>query len=223
MTIDTKHPAPGTILDRPDIAAGHGRWDKSDHRQPWQTYNAVDVWLYPGTPIVAPEPGQVSPGGWGFGMPRAGSPFKGRHLHLVVSGAPFVFYFTGLRAIAAKQGERVSKGDVIGYSGIINNVPRLHFAVQSGYNPADYVRDAYWLNAPKGGRNKQAPKPGDDKPAPGGPTGWGPDSTSGDNGSLPDDIEAAWHALEFALRVTWPTSAESVKSATRDVHKAVYS
>lgn len=222
MAIDAKHPSPGTILDSPNVAAGHGRWDKSDHRQPWQTYNAVDVWLYPGTPIVAPEPGQVSPGGWGYGTPKAGSPFKGLHLHLVISGAPFVFYFTGLRALGAKKGERVSKGDIIGYSGITNNVPRLHFAVQSGYDPAAYVKDAYWLNAPKGGRNKQAPPLGPAPPKPGGPNGWGPDATSGDNAGLPEDLENAWHALEFALRVTWPTSSETIKSAATAAHKAVY-
>lgn len=222
MAVDAKHPAPGTILARPTPHDPNARWDHSSHRLPWEKYNHCDVWLYPGTQVVAPDGGTISPMGRSFGTATPGSPLRGLHLYLVTHTAPFVFYFGGLRAIAVHRDQAVPKGTVLGYSGVLGGVPHLHFATPPGYNPQDYVHDAYRLGAPKGGRKPRAPGAGGAGGAGGAPSGWGPDSTSGDNASLPDAIEDAWHALEFALRVTWPTSAEAVKTATRDVHKAVY-
>lgn len=222
MAASFNHPAPGTILQRPTPSDPSSRFDNSSHRLPWEKFNRVSVWLYPGTQIVAPDVGTISPDNRSYGHGGTIAALRGLHCYLVSHTAPFVYYFGGLRALTAPKGRVVNAGETIGYSGILGGTPHLHFALPPGYNPQDFVKHACRLGAPKGGRKTRPGGGGVAGVTVGGPDGWGPDSTSGDNASLPDAIENAWHALEFALRVTLPTSSEAVKSAARDVHKAVY-
>lgn len=222
MAIDGKHPAPGTIIAVPTPADPNARWDHSSHKLPWEKFNHCDVWLYPGTPIIANDGGTISPMGRTLGRGPAGGPLVGLHAYLVSHTSPFVYYYGGLRAISVHREQVVNKGDVIGYSGVLGGTPHLHFSLQRGFNPQEFVRGAYRLGAPKGGRKPKPPGASSGGGAGVPPLGWGPDSTSGDNSSLPDVIESAWHDFEFALRVTLPTSANAIRQASVDVHKAVY-
>jgi murein DD-endopeptidase MepM/ murein hydrolase activator NlpD len=202
------HPAPGTIIGRP-YEGTHGRdFNKAGGSDNWQSENAVDVWLPTGTPIVAPDSGTISPAGWGYGKSAQGGRFAGYRFHLVTHSAPFVYFGTHLRSLVAQPGEKVSKGQLIGYSGIANGVPHLHFAVPPGYDPADYVRDAYSLSGIDTNiRNPQPAEP--------------PATSSKSLDHAQSDVEDAYNQLGRVLAYTLPDATVNIRKARQSLGDAV--
>lgn len=202
------HPTPGTIIGVP-YEGTHGKaFNRAGGSDNWQSENAVDVWLYPGTPIVAGDAGTISPAGWGFGPSGQGGRFAGSRFHLVTHSAPYVYFGTHLRKLVVQKGDRVSKGQLIGYSGIANGVPHLHFAVPPGYSPGDYVRDFYALDGTGGNiRNPQPPA----TPAP----------ARVDVETLQAQIEDAYNALARVAAYTLPDATVHLRAARRALGDAV--
>lgn len=207
-TLSGLPPKAGTIIGTPYVGT-HGReFNKAGGSDNWQSENAVDVWLYPGTYIIAPDAGTISPAGWGYGKSAQGGRFAGYRFHLVTHSAPFVYFGTHLRSLVVAQGAKVSKGQLIGYSGIANGVPHLHFAVPPGYNPADYVRDAYSLTLvpPTTGTPAPAPAP---KPGP----------VNIDD--LHARVEDAYNGLARVLAFTLPDATVHIRDARQSLGEAV--
>lgn len=206
MAATSDHVKPGSIIGLP-YQGTHGKaFNERGGSDNWQSENACDVWLYPGTAITAIAAGVISPGSWGYGQSSEGGRFAGSRCHLVVKppAAPFVCFYTHLQHLAVDKGAHVQAGDVIGWSGIANGVPHLHFAVQPGYNPVDYVRAAYQLK-----QHRQA----------GGSSG--PPGPAPAAGSVAHSLEDAWHDLMRVFAFTWPDATAHVKANRDRIHKAV--
>lgn len=136
------HPKPGTIIGTP-YAGTHGKaFNVAGGSDNWESENADDVWLYPGTHIVAVEDGVVSPGGWGYGQSAAGGRFAGWRVHLVGKSGR-IYYYTHMSSLVAAKGETVKAGQLLGYSGVANGVSHLHFAVNPPWKPEAFVAKAY--------------------------------------------------------------------------------
>lgn len=96
---------------------------RSGHRR----HNAIDIGAPEGTPAVAAVDGTVVR----FSHTRKG----GTGLYLVDDAGRFTFYYAHLRGYAAgiRPGDRVKKGDVLGYVGHTGNAkrrgPHLHLAM----------------------------------------------------------------------------------------------
>jgi hypothetical protein len=146
------HPAPGTIIGTPgcgthsppascslhslSVAAGCAAGDAPCN---WQSCNAVDMWLFPGTAIVAPGKGHVS-AQYGYGlMDGGGGRFAGYRLHFQLDSGALLF-MTHMRELHARPGARLNKGGLLGWSGIANGVPHLHLGASIPYRPIDYAR-----------------------------------------------------------------------------------
>lgn len=118
------------IIGRP----GHGTHSHTEPPNNWQSDNAIDIGTRRGDPVVAVDSGTISPTlGFGPLTSDSSSRFAGIRLYLVDSGGN-QWYYSHLSKAAVKPGDRVSRGDVIGYSGSANGVEHLHLAVKSG-NP----------------------------------------------------------------------------------------
>lgn len=201
-------PKPGTIIGTP-YAGTHGRdFNKAGGSDNWQSENAVDVWLPPGTAITAPDAGTISPAGWGYGKSKDGGRFAGYRWHLVTHSAPFVYFGTHLRSLVVAQGAKVSKGQLIGYSGIANGVPHLHFAVPPGYDPMMYVRDAYSLDTVPINTGTPAP-PAQPKPA------------KVNIDQLHGQVEDAWNGFARVLAYTFPDATVHIRDARQSLSDAV--
>jgi murein DD-endopeptidase MepM/ murein hydrolase activator NlpD len=97
-------------------------------------HTGVDIPLRIGTPIKSTANGTVSYVGWRYGY----------GLVVIVSHSyGFVTWYAHLSRSAVRSGERVEKGQIIGYSGATGNVtgPHLHYEVRRNgtpQNPKDY-------------------------------------------------------------------------------------
>lgn len=110
---------------------GVGRNDLSDtffaKRSGHRRHNAIDIGAPEGTPVLAAIDGTVVR----FSRTRKG----GIGLYLVDDAGRFSFYYAHLRKFAPglKPGQRVRKGDVLGYVGHTGNAsrrsPHLHLAL----------------------------------------------------------------------------------------------
>jgi murein DD-endopeptidase MepM/ murein hydrolase activator NlpD len=202
------HPPPGTVIGTPYQGTHSKASNIAGGSDNWQSENAVDVWLYPGTPIVAIAPGQVSPPGWGFGESATTGRYAGYRLHLVIGGAPWVAFYTHLQSVVVKPGQRVQVGQLLGYSGIANGVPHLHFALQPGFDPAEYVRLAYDLSG--------KPPAG----TPGVPTVPGPAAPI-DFAVHQARVEQAYQQLAKVFAYTIPDATQHIKTARGTLSSAV--
>lgn len=100
----------------------------------WQSDNAIDISMPVGTPIYAPADGVIGNriGSLGSSNPR----FAG--LRVTLNGAGQSWYMAHLSRLAVKAGQKVKKGQIIGYSGEANGVAHLHLGVLNG-NPTVYA------------------------------------------------------------------------------------
>jgi 3D (Asp-Asp-Asp) domain-containing protein len=97
----------------------------------WQSDNAVDIRIPVGTPVYAAHGGKVTrqgllPGAGGSG----GGRFAGERVQL--EGAGNATWYGHLQRSTVKLGQRVKKGQLIGYSGEANGTPHLHLGLQRG-------------------------------------------------------------------------------------------
>lgn len=99
----------------------------------WESERAVDIALPKGTPIYAPVSGVI---GSQIGSLGSGGRFAGLRAHLVGGGNEF--YFAHLSRLAVQAGQRVQRGQIIGYSGEANGVAHLHLATKTG-SPGKYA------------------------------------------------------------------------------------
>lgn len=101
----------------------------------WQSDDAVDLKVPVGTPVYALENGTIGPriGPLGNNNPR----FAGNRVTLM--GGDNEFYYAHLSRLNVTAGQRVRKGDLIGFSGEANGVPHLHLGVMNG-DPRRYLR-----------------------------------------------------------------------------------
>lgn len=96
----------------------------------WQSDNAVDLAVPVGTPIYATENGVIGNriGSLGSNNPRMAG------LRLTLQGKGNAFYYAHLSRLVVKAGQKVKRGQLLGYSGSANGVAHLHFGVENG-NP----------------------------------------------------------------------------------------
>lgn len=102
----------------------------------WESDNAVDLSAPVGSPVYARQSGtigdQIGP------LDSKGDPrLQGERLHLVTKSNEY--YYAHLSKIVVKAGQKVKKGELLGYSGEANGVAHLHFAAKNG-DPLQMVR-----------------------------------------------------------------------------------
>jgi hypothetical protein len=101
----------------------------------WESDNAVDLAMPVGTPIYAAFDGVI---GNQFGkLAEGGGRFAGIRLHLV--GRNDELYYAHLSRAVVRPGQRVRKGQLLGYSGEANGVAHLHLGARR-YDPRRYVK-----------------------------------------------------------------------------------
>ncbi len=106
----------------------HGKaFNQAGGSDNWQSENAIDISVPVGTPIYAPEAGVIDP--THYGSLGQGGRFAGLRVNLLGSNP---LYFAHLSRIAVKPGQRVQRGQLIGYTGSSNGVAHLHFASRGG-------------------------------------------------------------------------------------------
>jgi murein DD-endopeptidase MepM/ murein hydrolase activator NlpD len=93
----------------------------------WQSDNAVDLRVKPGTRMVAMDDGVVVKV---RNHPQDGGRFAGDQITIRGKHGNSYFYAHGRSSV--KAGQRVRRGQVIGVSGSANGVPHLHFGVEHG-------------------------------------------------------------------------------------------
>lgn len=140
------HPHAGTIIGQPYEGTHSKAYNIAGGSDNWESENAIDIWLYPGTHVRAVEDGTVSPGGWGYGLSSGGGRFAGWRVHLVASNGR-VFYYTHMAGLNVTKGQVVKRGAVLGFSGVANGVPHLHFAVNPPFDPHAWAAATYDLKA----------------------------------------------------------------------------
>lgn len=99
----------------------------------WQSDNAIDIAVPAGTPIYAREDGVI---GSRIGALDSKNP-RMAGLRVYVNSKGNQFYYAHLSRLAVKAGQKVKKGQLIGYSGAANGVEHLHFAARNG-DPRNY-------------------------------------------------------------------------------------
>jgi murein DD-endopeptidase MepM/ murein hydrolase activator NlpD len=101
----------------------------------WQSDNAVDIAVPVGTPIYAVRSGVIGPniGPFSSSNPR----LAGQRLTVQWPGN--AAYYAHLSKILVHPGQRVSEGQLLGYSGSAAGVAHLHFALEHG-TPLDWVK-----------------------------------------------------------------------------------
>jgi murein DD-endopeptidase MepM/ murein hydrolase activator NlpD len=118
---------------------GHLVATPDQHRQyrpkgNWESDNAIDIGVSKGTPVHAVADGVI---GSKIGALNSKRPdLLGKRLHLKT--ADNEFYYAHLSEIAPgiAAGTAVKQGQLLGYTGVANNVPHLHFGMKNG-NPLD--------------------------------------------------------------------------------------
>ncbi len=126
---------------------GQGTHDQAD----WQSRNAVDVKVRPGTPVLAPEPMRVVQFREGPATPtRVGTKivFGDQITYLGKSGTSY--FITHMRSTARRAGVFFGKGAIIGFAVNAGAGTHVHIATDRG-NPVDLAKT--------GGTTKTAPTP----------------------------------------------------------------
>lgn len=98
----------------------------------WESENAIDLGTHVGTPVYAVADGTI---GNSIGSLGSGGRFAGLRVHLNVKGNEL--YYAHLSKLTVKAGQKVTKGQIIGYTGSANGVAHLHLAAKNG-DPAQY-------------------------------------------------------------------------------------
>lgn len=93
----------------------------------WQSDNAVDIALRPGTPVRSTTDGVVVKV---HGNPKDTGRFGG--IAVTIKGKHGGTFYTHLRSAHVRAGQRVRAGDVIGGSGVANGVAHLHYGQERG-------------------------------------------------------------------------------------------
>lgn len=104
------------------------------------THNAVDISSAVGQPVRAPADGIVIKAEWANGY--------GNVIYLMHPFSGYSTRFGHLSSFAKKPGDRVRRGDIIGYVGSTGRStgPHLHYEVRLNnqpVNPLEYILDAY--------------------------------------------------------------------------------
>lgn len=193
------HPAPGTIIGEPYQGTHARDFNIRGGSDNWESENAVDIWLYPSTHLLAVEDGVISPGGWGFGLSASGGRFAGWRLHLVSTGGK-VFYYTHMAGVNVVRGQHVKRGDFLGVSGVANGVPHLHFAVIPPFDPHVWA-DSTWDKHAKLVSGEPPIVPVKAKPQPG--------------------LMAGWRDLLTVLGRDVPAAGSNLSSSVREMRKAI--
>ena len=194
----------------------------ADHRAralgDWESDNALDIYLLIGTQITAIAPGYVSGavGPCGGSKTRSGptTPCSGRGYGLcdsnpkgikagyrlaVCHDGGMMSFYHHMTELVAKPGARVAQGDILGYSGVANGVPHLHFSVNPPYDPnAFYVR-AFRLAGRKPVTIKPPTTPVGDIPI------------SGTTHSIPT-LEHSWSNFMAVFAHTLPAVSKTVRT-----------
>jgi hypothetical protein len=94
---------------------------RADHRArplgSWQTDDAVDLAVPAGSDVLAVDDGEI---------------VKVSADSVTLRTRSNRFFYAGLRRVGVHDGERVSAGQVIGASGLVNRAEQLHIAVEHG-------------------------------------------------------------------------------------------
>lgn len=100
----------------------------------WESDNAIDIALPKGTPIYAAFNGTI--GSQIGSLGSSSSRFAGLRVHLAGPGNEL--YYAHLSKLAVKAGQKVTAGQLIGYSGVANGVAHLHLGSRNG-SPMQYA------------------------------------------------------------------------------------
>lgn len=175
----------------------------------WQSTNAYDVIMPIGTPVVPCRAGTVgTPPRWGYGlMESGGGRFAGSRLHVVHDNGMVSFY-THLRELVAKPGDRVSVNSILGYSGVANGLPHTHFAVSPPFDPRAFASLIYLTKG-----RKATPPPVVTGPRPRVPP---PPLLTGKPGA-----QTAWRAVIDWLKTGQPHAAQHVSDVADSLRAAV--
>ena len=126
--------AVGKLIGTPGV--GSHSW--TGQFRNWQSDNAIDISVPVGTPVYAPDAGQIY---GGYGSFTGNNPFlEGQRINL--KGSSNNYYLAHLSKIVVPDGATVSKGQLLGYSGSANGTAHLHLATQNG-NPQSIFKGAY--------------------------------------------------------------------------------
>ena len=98
----------------------------------WQTDNALDIALPVGTPVLAVDDGRIC-SSCPIGAQASSDPTRAG-LRLTLLTATNAVWYAHLSRLAPglRPGSRVTRGQLIGFSGTANGVAHLHIAVQHG-------------------------------------------------------------------------------------------
>lgn len=191
-TLQGRRLKPGDLIGRP----GEGTHSRTAKPNNWQSDEAVDVYLLVGTRVIACAAGKVSTR-YGYGLMASSGRFAGYRLH-VEHPSGMVSFYTHLRELTAKPGDKVAAGELLGYSGTANGSAHLHFAVTPPFDPLNFYARAFTLQGRKvtpvtPGRGGIAPLPVPPvKP-------------------VRAEVGDGWNAITDALRFTWPQAAKNVR------------
>lgn len=207
VLLSADHPVPGTVIGTPYTDTHAVAFNRAGGSDNWQSENADDVWLYPGTAITAVADGTISPGGYGYGLSGSGGRFAGWRLHLITPNGK-AFFYTHMSQLLVPKGAKVVAGQLIGRSGIANGVPHLHFAARPPFAPGAFVKAAYSL--------KDRAPIADPVIGGAGVQGGTPDFDLNDSG-----VQAAWLDLMRVFGLTYTAAAAHIKDARAALDAAV--
>jgi murein DD-endopeptidase MepM/ murein hydrolase activator NlpD len=100
----------------------------------WQSDNAIDMGVPEGTPIYAVADGVITKSGGSNDDPS--SRFNG--FRFTIEGDDNAWFYTHLSDADVQDGDRVVRGQLIGYSGSANGVEHLHIGQRDG-DPTDTI------------------------------------------------------------------------------------
>lgn len=123
----------GKVIGEPYQGTHAKSFNQKGGSDNWQSENAVDIAVPVGTPVYAVSDGVI---GSRIGSLGSGGRFAG--LRVYVNTADNSYYYAHLSKLAVKAGQKVTAGQLIGYSGSANGVSHLHFAAKTG-NPNDVL------------------------------------------------------------------------------------
>lgn len=94
----------------------------------WQSMRALDIAVPKGTPVYAVTDGVIGSriGAFSSGNPRL------QGLRLTIQGRGNAWYYAHLSKLNVHAGQRVRRGQLLGYSGVANGVAHLHIASEFG-------------------------------------------------------------------------------------------
>lgn len=94
----------------------------------WESDNAIDIAVPKGTPVYAVSNGTI---GSQIGAQDSNDPhLQGLRVHLDTGTNSY--YYAHLSQLTVKAGQKVTAGQIIGYSGVANGVAHLHIAQKLG-------------------------------------------------------------------------------------------